>query len=118
LIFYHDEEQKRLAEETRQREEADRGDRIYTEIVPFSEFYLAEAYHQKYRMRQVPDLMEMFRTLYPDWEDFLDSTLAARVNGYVGGYGNLEALEAIVDEQGMVTETRQKLLDILSRFSR
>ena len=118
LIFYHDEEQKRLAEETRQREETDRGGRIYTEIVPFSEFYLAEDYHQKYRMRQVPDLMEVFRTLYPDWEDFLDSTLAARVNGYVGGYGNLDALEAIVDKQGMVTETRQKLLDSLSRFSR
>jgi peptide-methionine (S)-S-oxide reductase len=118
LIFYHGEEQKRLAEETREREEGERGDRIYTEIVPFSEFYLAEAYHQKYRLRQVPDLMDVFRKLYPDWEDFLDSTLAARANGYVGGYGDLETVEAIVDGQGMAPETRQKLLDVLSRFSR
>jgi peptide methionine sulfoxide reductase msrA/msrB len=49
-IFYHDEEQKRIAEES--KAELDKSGRfskpIITEIVPLSEFYTAEEYHQDY----------------------------------------------------------------------
>jgi peptide methionine sulfoxide reductase msrA/msrB len=49
-IFYHDEEQKRIAEES--KAELDKSGRfskpIATEIVPLSEFYSAEEYHQDY----------------------------------------------------------------------
>ena len=58
IIFYHNEEQKRLAIETKEREESRLKGSIYTEIVPFSEFYLAEAYHQKHYLRQEPDIMK------------------------------------------------------------
>ncbi|MBI2174264.1 MAG: peptide-methionine (S)-S-oxide reductase MsrA [Candidatus Omnitrophica bacterium] len=49
-IFYHDEEQKRLAEASKQVMENSgkfQGP-IVTEIVPAMEFYPAEDYHQKY----------------------------------------------------------------------
>ncbi len=52
-IFYHDDEQKRLAEESKE-ELADSGqfDRsIATEIVKFSQFYKAEEYHQDYHKK-------------------------------------------------------------------
>ena len=49
-IFYHNEEQRRLAEES--KEELDKSGRfeqpIVTEIIKFSRFYKAEDYHQDY----------------------------------------------------------------------
>jgi peptide methionine sulfoxide reductase msrA/msrB len=50
VIFYHDDEQRRLAEESRRGlEKAGRFDKpVVTEIVPFSTFYTAEDYHQDY----------------------------------------------------------------------
>jgi len=50
VIFYHDEEQKKLAEKS--KEALDKSGRfkkpIVTEILPFTKFYKAEDYHQDY----------------------------------------------------------------------
>lgn len=113
IVFYHDEEQRRLATETSGREAAERGSAIFTEIVPASEFYLAEAYHQKYRLQQAPELMQVFRTMYPHNDEFVDSTAAARVNGYLGGHSTLEALQAELESLDLSSEAREKLLGIL-----
>ncbi len=50
VIFYHNEEQKRLAEEFQKQLEAAKAFRnpIVTEIAPFTEFFVAEDYHQNY----------------------------------------------------------------------
>jgi peptide-methionine (S)-S-oxide reductase len=52
-IFYHDEEQRRLAEESKQALEASGKlkKKIVTQIVPAGEFYAAEDYHQDYYLR-------------------------------------------------------------------
>ncbi|MCF8033395.1 MAG: peptide-methionine (S)-S-oxide reductase MsrA [Desulfarculaceae bacterium] len=48
-IFYHDAEQKRLADQSRAKLEASgKFDAIHTEIVPAGPFYPAEDYHQNY----------------------------------------------------------------------
>jgi peptide-methionine (S)-S-oxide reductase len=62
-IFYHDEEQRRLAE--RSRGELNRSGKlpgeIVTEIVPLEAFYPAEEYHQDY-YRKNPLRYKYYRT--------------------------------------------------------
>jgi peptide-methionine (S)-S-oxide reductase len=50
VIFYHDEDQKRTAEEVISELETERiwNSPIVTEVAPFDEFYVAEDYHQNY----------------------------------------------------------------------
>jgi peptide-methionine (S)-S-oxide reductase len=50
VIFYHDEDQKRTAEEVISDLEAEAiwNNPIVTEVAPFDEFYVAEDYHQNY----------------------------------------------------------------------
>ena len=50
-IFVHDEEQRRLAEESKQRIQAQLKAPVYTEIVPAGPFYPAEEYHQDYYLK-------------------------------------------------------------------
>ena len=49
-IFYHSDEQKRIAEEVVKEVEAEAvyDNSIVTEIKPFNKFYIAENYHQEY----------------------------------------------------------------------
>jgi peptide-methionine (S)-S-oxide reductase len=49
-VFYHDEEQRELAEQSKRRFEETGlwSDPIVTEIVPFTNFYPAEEYHRDY----------------------------------------------------------------------
>jgi len=114
IVFYHSEEQKRLAIETKESEEARLGKHILTEIVPFSEFYLAEDYHQKYYLRQEPALMAEFSAIYPATEDLIASTAVARVNGYVGGYGKLATLEKELGLLGLSEAGIKILLKIVA----
>lgn len=116
IIFYHDEEQRRLAEESLVREADRRGRAIYTEIKPLDRFYLAEDYHQKYRLQGDPVLSAEFDAIYPDVGDLIASTAAARVNGYLGGNGSLGQLEAEIDSLGLSPEGQARLREAVSAW--
>ena len=114
VIFFHDAEQARLATQSKEQETASRGKQLYTEIRPASEFYLAEDYHQKYWLQQAPNLMAEFRIIYPDASAFVNSTAAARMNGFVGGNATLAELEEALDDTDLSAAAREKLLEIAS----
>ncbi len=101
-IFAHDDEQLRLAGESRDRLQAALGT-IYTRIEPLERFYMAEDYHQKYRLRNEAALYREMRGHYPDAGDFRDSTASARLNGYLDGNGTCAELEAEIESYGLST---------------
>jgi peptide-methionine (S)-S-oxide reductase len=114
VIFYHNEEQKKLAFETRARLEEKMKQKIYTEIVPEDKFYPAEDYHQKYYLRNNKALMRILKDVYPNDADFTASIAAARINGYLGGYGKSLELEKELTQTGLQPETIKKLIAALN----
>lgn len=91
-VFCHDEGQRRAAEETRDRLAREGGRPVETPILPYAGFYLAEDYHQKHALQRYPELMEELAAHYPDMRGITASTAAARINGFVAGYGGCERL--------------------------
>ena len=83
-VFYHDDDQKRLAEESKIKLEASGrfNKSIATEIVPVSEFYQAEDYHQDYYKKN-PLRYKLYRSgsgrdqfLEKAWADKAQTTAA------------------------------------------
>ncbi len=104
-VFYHNEEQKKLAIKTRDHVADQLKSKIYTEILPATEFYLAEDYHQKYYLRQVSELIKEYKAIYPATGDLIKSTAVARVNGYVGGFGTFKQLQNELSSLGKFRDT-------------
>ncbi len=101
IVFYHNEEQLKLAEASRNELKAGTGLEIFTEIIPASDFYPAEDYHQKYYLQQLDELADEYLEIYPDIDDFVKSTAVARANGYAGGYGTPDTLKEEIDKLGL-----------------
>jgi len=119
-VYYHNDGQKKLAETTRARWAQDHNAQlkdVTTEIIPHKTFYLAEDYHQKYGLRQNGALLGVVQAYYPDADDFVNSTLAARLNGYAYGNGSVELFETEADSYGLPNDARWRLEDIVKMYS-
>jgi peptide-methionine (S)-S-oxide reductase len=117
IIFYHDEVQKEIAEQSVADMTAQAG-KLWSELLPAGEFYWAEDYHQKYQLRGQRDLAAELASIYPDVRDLVNSTAATRINGYAGRNGSLEQLESEIDSLGLSEESQQRLRETVSAHSR
>ena len=113
VVFAHDEEQKRLAEESRARIAKKLGKAVHTEVLPYGRFYAAEDYHQKYYLRGHRQILRQFQQYYPQAADLMNSTAAARVNGYIGGHGTAAAYKADIDRLGLSAAAREELEELV-----
>lgn len=112
-ILYHNEDQQRLAEASREERADELGKELYTEILPVGTFTMAEDYHQKYRLRHAPSFFEELNAIYPQTQDLVASTAAARVNGYVAGYGTEAQLDKEIEHLGLSPSNQERLLQMV-----
>jgi peptide-methionine (S)-S-oxide reductase len=112
-VFYADDEQKKAALGSKAKRA--RLGEVLTAIEPLKEFTPAEDYHQKYMLRNDPELMKEFAAMYPDAKDFRESTAAARVNSYLSGSGTMKDFDGESASLGLSEKALQKLRSHLKR---
>lgn len=115
IIFFSKDSERKLALESRAREALKRGRPVTTEIRPTTTFYLAADYHQKHYLRMNVSLRNEFLAMYPDATEFMNSTAAARVNGYVQGHGSEGNFRKDLDRLGLSDDGRQTLRSLWLR---
>lgn len=117
-IFFRDAEQERAARESWERYAAPARATVQTLIAPAGPFYLAEDYHQKYRLRALREVEREFQAYYPDLRGFVDSTAVTRANAYASGCRGIERLELDLPRMGLSERAQQELRDAVSRTFR
>jgi peptide-methionine (S)-S-oxide reductase len=88
VVLTHDEDQRRAVEQAREALADRTGRTVETDVEPLDQFALAESYHQKYELRSTPIVGDELLECCGD--AFVDSTAAARLNGFVAGHGTDE----------------------------
>lgn len=87
---------RQAAARTRQAVESRLGGSVETAIEDLGSFHLAEPYHQKYELRSTPVAGDELVERYGD--ALVDSTVAARLNGFAAGHGDDERRERFLAE--------------------
>ncbi|MGB9952832.1 peptide-methionine (S)-S-oxide reductase MsrA [Haloarcula marismortui] len=111
VVLAHDDRQRETAARTREELESQTGKSVETAIETLDRFYLAEGYHQKYELRSTPVVADELEEIYGD--AFVDSTVAARLNGFVAGHGDDDEREALFAQLDIspaaLSEVRRRL---------
>ncbi|QFU84013.1 peptide-methionine (S)-S-oxide reductase MsrA [Natronorubrum aibiense] len=95
VVLTHTERQHEAATRQRTALEERAGRSVETMIERLDQFFLAEDYHQKYELRSTPVVGDELAAQYG--ETFVDSTVIARLNGFVAGHGTPERRAALLE---------------------
>jgi peptide-methionine (S)-S-oxide reductase len=113
-IFYLTEEQRIQAEQSRDLVSQTKNRPVYTAIEKSGDYYPAEDYHQKYYLRRMGELIREFQQMYPDDDQFVASTSAARINGYLGCNSKPEDLQKEIGLLGLSPTAQEHLVEYVS----
>jgi hypothetical protein len=111
VLLYHDEEQERIALESRDRLGGTR--KVRTRMEPYSGFHIAEDYHQKHYLRGRKPIWKALRAVYPTFDALRDSTAAARLNGYLGGHLTRDRLVEEIGKWGLSEAEEKRILNLI-----
>ena len=64
------------------------------------------------------EIMKEFRSIYPSDEALMNSTAAARVNGYLSGFGSSADVQEEIDRLGLSPEAQRRLLELVKKHGR
>lgn len=112
-IFYHDEEQRRLAMDSKAVVEQKGDETVRSQVLPLRSFTMAENYHQKYILKQHTKLKSELSRVYPQHQDFVASTAVARLNGYAGGNGTRDQLSRELETLGLSDKGKRVLSEMM-----
>jgi peptide-methionine (S)-S-oxide reductase len=96
VVLVHGAAQREAAEASRAALADRTGQPVETAVESLESFTLAEEYHQKYELRSTPVLGDELEDIYGS--ALVDSTVAARLNGFVAGHGDADQREALLAE--------------------
>lgn len=102
-IWFHDEAQAEAIGTAKTAIEEELDATILTPVRPLDVFYIAEDYHQKYGLQHSP-LMSWFSRMFTEFNDFNNSTAAARLNGFVSGHGSQQLFNDECEAYGIPAE--------------
>jgi peptide-methionine (S)-S-oxide reductase len=112
ILFYHDDEQRRDAEQSVRAVEARTQRPVQTELRKLDRFYLAEDYHQKYALRRNRKLVTDLLAIFPDEAALVESTAAARINAHLDGHLSLADLRAELERLGLRAVGEERLTGV------
>lgn len=107
-IFYHNPQQRQLAEDSMSELQKKYSKPIATKILPMDAFYEAEDYHQKFMLRKHKSLINSFGL---SDKQLIGSHIAARVNGYLGSFGTIQQFSEEADKWGITDEQKDYILN-------
>lgn len=99
-IFYHNEQQRQIAEKAG-----------CPSLEPVGTFTRAEDYHQKYYLQQ-SNVVKDFYAMFPEEVAFTDATATTRANAIVGGALDRKGVEQLLPQLGLGEKTAQSLLQL------
>ena len=117
-IFFHDEIQKEIILKSKEQLTSQLKGQINTKVIPYEKFYLAENYHQKYHLQNVPVLLNDYKKIFTSTEQFIDSTSACRVNGLLIGHGSVDDFDSDIGKLGLSEQPAQILTDIFYKYKK
>ena len=103
IVFYHNQDQKEIYQNYVEKLKENKT--LYTQLKEYYKFYYAEFYHQKYQLQGFSRLMKEVQKYYPKDMNFINSTLTARLNYFVGTREGKEMLEKEKEYYGLDEET-------------
>jgi len=108
-VFFHNETQRQQAADSKKALEQRTGRTVQTDILPVKSFTPAEDYHQKYLLKH-SGLKSFVNRFHEHGINLVNSTAAARLNGYAGGNGTREQLLREIHLLGL-DDSEKKVLE-------
>ncbi|MDZ7836127.1 MAG: peptide-methionine (S)-S-oxide reductase MsrA [Alkalibacterium sp.] len=116
LLIVHSLEQLETAEQVKHEWEKQHGKKIETELLFDHPFYPAEEHHQKYHLKRFLKAMASVLPLFSDHTSFADSTIAARLNGFVREYGRLPDIKKELSDWRLSEEEEKIIREMLEQI--
>lgn len=101
VLFAHDANQRSVTQAAAREFARSTGKPVVTPIEEFTDFTLAEDYHQKYRLRSVRLVAAEYQAQFKTSAAFLGSVAVTKANAFVGGYGRSNELRDILPSLGL-----------------